>query len=141
MQRRVYFCGGRSARQLRLGLDDPALERAADFRLERSVEDVGVEIDSARPFDRAGLLVDPDLREDVVVVADCSEELPVREYRRQFDLLHHAIAEPQPDPPVVQRRRGGDAARAGHGSGSMRFSGAGSLANRQLSTPAYCAWK
>jgi hypothetical protein len=51
-------------------LDDPPLDANAALGLERSVQNVRVEIDPARPLDRAALRIHPNLFEDLAIRVD-----------------------------------------------------------------------
>ena len=125
---------------LACGLDDAPLERLVAGRFVAAVENVGVEVDLARPFDGARLRIDADLVEHRAVVADRREHAAPFEHGGEVDVLDEAVGEVQAHPASLERGGLGDAWQCVHGSGSMALSGAGVLASRQLaSTSSRCS--
>ena len=80
----------------------------------------GVEIDLARPHDRAELAVDLDGAEGLVVVSNRGEDAACLKHRGEIELVHRAVREGEAQPTPVQGLDTGDCGpRRGHGSGAM----------------------
>ena len=98
-------------------LDDPPLDPNAAIRVERSVENVRVEINPTRPLDSTDLRIHPNLFEDLAILVDRVENPAACERFAEVNVLNGAVGKPETHPITLERADGSDSHELGHGSG------------------------